>query len=50
MVYLNVVRAVMEPPIPPGLVVDFDPDEIDAFLAEECVYATPVTPVPPESN
>ncbi len=43
-------KGMLAPPIPPGLVVDFPMDEVDALLAEECVYADLAVASPDESN
>ncbi len=40
-----VSKSLLAPPIPQGMIVDYPMDELDAFLAQECVYSVPV-PVP----
>ncbi len=46
----SVSKAVLQLPVPPGMLLDYSIDELNDFLATECVYATP-EPVPAgESN
>ncbi len=40
-----VSKAVLQLPVPPGMLLDYPIDEFNDFLAMECVYVTP-EPVP----